>query len=130
MNPTRTLHILLVEDDPTLNLFFVRALRRAGHTIETHTRGDDGLRAALACEYDVAVLDWRMPGLNGFDVIAGIRAAKPDQRVLLLSGAGDIGRKEAIAAGADAFLGKPCGLDELIRSVADCARVEPATCAA
>jgi DNA-binding response OmpR family regulator len=126
----KPLHILLVEDDPTLNLFFVRALKRAGHTIETHTRGDYGLHAALTGEFDIAVLDWRMPGMDGLDVIAGIRAAKPEQKVLLLSGAGDLGRREAIAAGADAFLSKPCGLDELLSSVSRCASMENATCVA
>jgi two-component system, OmpR family, copper resistance phosphate regulon response regulator CusR len=130
MNPMKPLHILLVEDDPTLNLFFVRALRRAGHTIETHTRGDHGLQAAITGDFDVAVLDCRLPGLDGFDVIAGIRAVKPEQRVLLLTGAGDIGKREALAAGADAFLPKPCGLDELLSSVASCARMETIKCAA
>lgn len=119
--------ILLVEDDSVLAAFLVRALRRAGHTVETLTRGDHALRVALAHGCDLLVLDWQLPGLDGLAVVRALRLAGNPLPVLILSGKGDFRRDEALAAGADDFLSKPCGLDELTQAVAALATRIPGT---
>ena len=131
MNSTATspLRILLAEDDESLQHFFSRALRRAGHSVEARLRGDDAVRALHASEFDVLVLDWRMPGLNGGEVLRAMRMAKVPTRVLVLTGNGEAGRAEAMAAGADDFLEKPCGLHELTAAVAALAQSPTAVAA-
>lgn len=114
MSDSNSLNILLVEDDDALLLFFSRALRRAGHSVETCARGDDGLNLALSGRFDLLVLDWRLPGLDGHAVLSGVRAAGRSLPVLMLTGYGDTHREFAMAAGANAFIEKPCGLEELV----------------
>lgn len=130
MKSNQPAKVLLVEDDDALLLFFTRALRRAGHQVEVALRGDEGLALALSGQFDVLVLDWHLPGLDGYTVLSAIRAAKTPLPVLMLTGYGDASyRDEAMAAGADAFLEKPCGLEDLVASVE--ALLQPAiACAA
>jgi DNA-binding response OmpR family regulator len=106
--------ILLVEDDPTLGLFYSRALRRAGYTVESALRGDDGLHRAINEEFDLVILDWCLPGMDGVELMTKLRAQRPNIRVLMLSGAGDEIRSAVLAVGADGFLAKPCDLMALI----------------
>jgi len=114
MTSSKPLRILIVEDDDALLHFFSRALRRAGHVVESSTRGDEGLRLALEGGFDLLVLDWRLPGMDGHAVLAALRSAGSVLRVLMLTGYGESHRMAAMAAGADAFLEKPCGLEELV----------------
>jgi DNA-binding response OmpR family regulator len=116
--------ILLVEDDPSLRLFYSRALRRAGFTVTLQCRGDAALQEAIADPYDLIILDWFLPGIGGLDVLNGIRAAARSTRVMILSGSGDEVRRAALSAGADHFLPKPCGMDELTQAAADLLRGE------
>jgi DNA-binding response OmpR family regulator len=111
------MRVLLIEDDPSLCTFYSRALGRAGYEVILEHRGDDGLRLALTLPFDIIVLDWYLPGMDGISVLKELREQGSDLPVLVLSGSGDLGREEAIASGADAFLGKPCGLQELSNCV-------------
>lgn len=124
MNTDQPMKLLLVEDDDALLLFFSRALRRAGYEVETCLRGDEGLRLALTGRFDLLVLDWRLPGLDGYQVLTAIRAARIPLTVLMLTGYGDEHRDKAIGAGADAFVEKPCGLEDLVAVVANLAQRE------
>jgi DNA-binding response OmpR family regulator len=100
-----------------LRMLYARALRRAGHRVHTHERGDDGLRFSLGTKLDLVILDWHLPGLNGFQILTALRDAQRPVRIMMLSGSGADARENAIQAGADAFLEKPCGLDEILAVV-------------
>lgn len=126
MNASQPLQLLLVEDDDDLLLFFCRALRRAGHQVETCLRGDEGLRLALSGRFHLLVLDWHLPGIDGYAVLSGVRAAGVPLRVLMLTGYGESHREAAMSAGADAFLEKPCGLEDLVAAVAQFAKPDVA----
>jgi DNA-binding response OmpR family regulator len=126
MNATQPLRLLLVEDDDDLLLFFCRALRRAGHEVESSLRGDTGLELALSGRFDLLVLDWHLPGLDGYTVLHAVRASGLPLRVLMLTGYGQSHREAALAAGADAFLEKPCGLEDLVAAVAQFAKPDVA----
>jgi len=126
MNTIQPLRLLLVEDDDDLLVFFCRALRREGHQVESTRRGDEGLQLALSGRFDLLVLDWHLPGIDGFAVLAGVRAADLPLRVLMLTGHAESCREKAMAAGADAFLEKPCGLEDLVAAVAQFAKPDVA----
>jgi DNA-binding response OmpR family regulator len=64
------------------------------------------------------LLDWHLPGLDGHAVLSAMRAEGIPLRVLMLTGYGDTHREAAMAAGANAFVEKPCGLEELVAAVA------------
>jgi two-component system, OmpR family, response regulator len=112
------MHVLLIEDDPSLVKFYTRALMRAGHVVTVHKRGDEGLEATRTASYDIIILDWYLPEVDGITILRDLRIRRVETPVLMMSGSGELGRQEALAAGADAFLEKPCGLEELTNFVA------------
>jgi two-component system, OmpR family, response regulator len=116
------MHVLLIEDDPSLAKFYSRALMRAGHVVTVHRRGDEGLQAARTGSCDIIILDWFLPVMDGISLLRELRGQGIETPVLMMSGSGELGRREALAAGADAFLAKPCGLDELIAAAAALSR--------
>jgi DNA-binding response OmpR family regulator len=120
--PLVSVRILLIEDDSSLSFFLVRALRRAGYEVVTEYRGDTGLQRALTDRFDLIILDWYLPGSTGLEVLKALRANMIDTRTMMLSGSGDDIRDEALQAGIDSFLAKPCGLDTLIEAVGNTLR--------
>lgn len=111
------MRVLLIEDDPALGMFYSRALHRSGYEVVLRERGDDGLQLAISQEFEVIVLDWSLPGMDGISILKTLLARGYAGRMLMLSGSGTEARIEAEKAGADAFLSKPCGLEELAKCV-------------
>jgi len=106
--------VLVVDDEPQI----VRALRinltARGYEVLTAGNGAAALRAAADGKPDVVVLDLGLPDIDGSEVIAGIRgwSAVP---IIVLSARTDSGDKvEALDAGADDYVTKPFGMDELL----------------
>ncbi len=112
------MRVLLIEDDPSLCTFFSRALKRAGYDVTIEHRGDLGLQSAQNFPPDLLVIDCFLPGLNGVRVLRELREQGFEAPILMLSGSTDLVRDEALEAGANAFLAKPCGLEDLTNCVA------------
>src|SRR4029079_5794152 len=109
------MHVLLVEDDPSVRGAVERALRGAGHKVDEQTSGDKGLAAATATPYDAIVLDRGLPGLDGIEVCRKLRAAGNDVPILMLTARAAVAeRVSGLDAGADDYLVKPFALDELL----------------
>lgn len=118
--------ILVIEDDVHLGDLLRRGLQGLGHVVDIETRGDTGEDSAIGGNYDVVVLDGRLPGRDGFDVVRAMRRAEKVTPVLLLT-ARDTA-EEAIAglnAGADDYLRKPFQFGELEARLRAIARREP-----
>ena len=109
------MHVLLVEDDPSVRGAVERALRGAGHSVEQAGAGDKALAAANATPYDAIVLDLGLPGLDGLEVCRRLRTAGNNVPVLMLTARAAVSdRVEGLDAGADDYLVKPFALDELL----------------
>lgn len=108
-----TEHILVVDDEPEI-LRAVRAgLQAQGYRVETASRGEDALRMASAAAPDMVVLDLMMPGMDGLEVCRRLRAWS-DVPILVLSARTQERQKvAALDLGADDYLTKPFGMDEL-----------------
>lgn len=107
--------ILLVDDDRTFCAALAGALRRRGHTVLLAHDYDDALAEAQAWSPDRAVIDLRMPGRGGLEVVQALRAALPRLRMVVLTGYGSIATAvEAIKAGAVHYLTKPADADEIM----------------
>lgn len=107
--------ILLVDDDRTFCAALAGALRRRGHTVLLAHDYDDALAEAQAWSPDRAVIDLRMPGRGGLEVVQALRAALPQLRMVVLTGYGSIATAvEAIKAGAVHYLTKPADADEIM----------------
>lgn len=103
-----SMHVLLVEDDRQLQRQLAEQLSQFGHQVET---ADDGL-AALAIvgqkAFDIVVLDWMMPGVDGITVLRQLREGGMNVPVLMLTALGQVFDKvEGFDAGADDYVVKP-----------------------
>jgi two-component system OmpR family response regulator len=110
--------ILLTEDDAATAGFVAKALREQGHTVDVAGDGHTGLQLCAGEPYDLAIIDRRLPGLDGLSLVKALRAAKIPTPVLFLTTvAGVEDRVEGLEAGGDDYLVKPFVLSELIARV-------------
>lgn len=114
----REMDILLVEDEPQLADQVNRALVRAGHSVSRAADGPSALKAVIHARLDLVLLDVNLPGFDGFEVLARIRAARLPVRVLMLTARSEVGDRVAgLKAGADDYLTKPFAMEELLARV-------------
>jgi two-component system alkaline phosphatase synthesis response regulator PhoP len=110
--------VLVVEDDPSLRLGLTKTLRAAGFRVEVARDGAEGLERALSLRPDLVLLDVMMPRLNGYEVLEELRRADPELVVLMLTAKGEEHDKvRGLRAGADDYVVKPFGVDELVARV-------------
>jgi DNA-binding NtrC family response regulator len=106
--------LLLVDDDATFRQVMAKELSRLGYQIEAVGTGEEAIRRMATSEPDVVLLDMRLPGMSGLDVLKSIHASAPASEVVMLTGHGSIDTAiESIRIGAFDYVVKPCPLDEL-----------------
>ena len=99
------MRILVAEDDRALRDVLQRGLREAGYVVDVASDGEQALANLTSIEYEVAVLDWRMPKLTGLEVIEGTRKAEVFTPILMLTARDTPSdRVEGLNAGADDYL--------------------------
>ena len=112
--------VLLVDDDDTVRRFFVRALTRAGFEVDEAHDGPAGMAQIAQHLPSVVVLDNRMPGMTGLQVLDELRS-DPQTRtlpVILVTAQGEIEeRVVGLGAGANDYVTKPVHPDELVARV-------------
>ena len=114
MTDINSIRILLVDDDATFRKALSNALLRRGHQVDTAASPSDALEIAERGSYDVALLDLKMPGMDGIELMHEIRGRHVDLPVVILTGHGTIPSAiEAIQTGAYHYLQKPCEVDEV-----------------
>jgi len=120
--------ILVVDDEPQILHALETNLRAAGYEIDTAETGEDALTKAKVRPPDVVILDLVLPGLSGVEVCRELRGWS-DAAVLVLSVVGEEADKvAALDAGADDYVTKPFGVDELLaRLRAALRRAQPET---
>jgi DNA-binding NtrC family response regulator len=110
--------LLLVDDDDELRVDIGRFLSSRGYRVHQAASGEEALADAERRAFDVAILDFAMPGLTGLEVLERLKARSPECEVVLLTGEGTIEvAVEAMKLGAREFLSKPISLRELDRLV-------------
>ncbi len=114
MPADRSTRLLLVEDDPELSELLAEALVDEGYVVDQASDGQRGLHLGLTRPYAVMVIDRRLPGLDGLDLMMRLRSKAVPARALMLTALGAVGDRIAgLDAGADDYLVKPFDLDEL-----------------
>jgi two-component system KDP operon response regulator KdpE len=106
--------ILVVDDEPQLLRAMQINLRAEGYAVSVAPNGTDALHLAASNPPDVLVLDLGLPDIDGVDVIRGIRGWSDLPIVVLSARQGSTDKVEALDAGADDYVTKPFGLDELL----------------
>ncbi len=111
--------ILLVDDDETLRERLARALRERGYDVRTAGNADEALARVREDSPEMAVLDLKMPGRSGIEVLKEVRAHDPATEVLILTGYGSIATAvEATKLGAVGYVPKPVDADEILAAFA------------
>jgi DNA-binding response OmpR family regulator len=105
--------ILIADDDDDIRESLVDIIHTAGWHAVAARDGEEALSRVQAEEPHAVVIDYRMPGMNGAEVIRALREQKVEIPVVLITAAGDI-EELAREAGVRCFLCKPFGIDELI----------------
>lgn len=110
--------VLIIDDEQTLREVWALALRDFGHTVETAADGVDGIKQISIGSFDVILLDFNMPRLNGLEFLKRIRATDPDLPIVVVTAATDSElTTNIVKARADAILYKPIGLAELANTI-------------
>ena len=110
--------ILIVEDEPKIGDYLRQGLAEAGFVVDLARDGLDGLHLALTEAYDLAILDVMLPGIDGWQVLQGIRRAGKDMPVLFLTARDSVDdRVKGLELGADDYLVKPFAFSELLARV-------------
>ena len=112
------MRVLVAEDDEGLREVLVLGLSDAGYHVDAVERGDDAIDYLKWYEYDVAVIDWRMPGAEGIDVIAWARKhERPTAMLMLTARDTPADRIRGLDTGADDYLVKPFDFGELLARI-------------
>jgi DNA-binding response OmpR family regulator len=112
------MRILVAEDEPGLRDIIVLGLEDAGYRVDAVGRGDEAIDQFRWYEYDVAVLDWRMPGAEGIDVVRWARSHERPTAILMLTARDTVADRVAgLDSGADDYLVKPFEFSELLARV-------------
>ena len=115
MSSETSLHILIVDDEDIIHRTLGMFLEELGHTIDGAWNGISALEAIEANNYDLALVDLRMPGMDGLVLLERVREVRPNLPTVVMTGHGDPAMAERAAElGALDFLTKPVGLMDLM----------------
>jgi len=110
--------ILVIEDDPTVGEFVRRGLEEQRCQVDLVADGRDGEAMALSQPYDLVVLDMRLPGKNGLEILRTLRSRGFERPVLVLTAQDAVDAKvETLRAGADDYVTKPFAFEELLARI-------------
>jgi DNA-binding response OmpR family regulator len=118
--------VLVVEDDAPIRQGLVDALTFGGFGVIECGDGREGLDLAIESELDLVLLDVMLPQMNGFDVLEGLRRARPTLPVIMLTARGaEEDRVRGLSGGADDYVIKPFSARELLARVEAVLRRSP-----
>lgn len=112
-----TARLLLIDDDAELGDLMRQFFAARGFDLTTHTSGPRGLEAALGGGFTLVILDVMLPGLDGYGLLRQLRKRTAVPVIMLTARAAESDRIAGLDAGADDYLTKPFGPDELLARV-------------
>lgn len=116
----KAIRLLIVDDEVPFLQAVARRLEMRGFDVTTATTGADALAVADSLQFDLALVDLKMPGMNGREVLAALKARHRFIEVIMLTGHGSLDSAvECTKMGAFGYLPKPYELDQLIEVLKD-----------
>src|SRR5689334_9816181 len=111
IQPHRSLRVLFVDDEKPLQEFMRSELPRMGHEVTVCPDGRAALKAIEKGSFDAAILDLRMPGMTGIEVLEQLKQISPDTEAVVMTGHATMETAiEAMRLGAADYITKPCKL--------------------
>jgi DNA-binding NtrC family response regulator len=110
----KSLRVLFVDDEKSLQEFMRSELPRLGHEVAVHPDGKSALKALEKSTFDVAILDLRMPGMTGIEVLEQLKQLAPATEAVVMTGHASMETAiDAMRLGAFDYITKPCKLAEI-----------------
>ncbi len=114
MTANTSLNVLLVDDEDIIHQTIGDYLHDLGHTVDSVHDGSSGVKSLTDQEYDLALVDIRMPGMDGLSLLSRVREVRPELLIVIITGHGDMETAiHALRLGAADFLPKPIKLLDL-----------------
>lgn len=118
MSDDRAHSVLVVDDDEVFRTRLGRAFADRGFEVRTAETAENALELARQDSPEYAVVDLRMPGASGIDLVRELNAIDPATQIVMLTGYGSIATAvEAIRAGAVHYLSKPADIDDILAAL-------------
>ena len=111
------LRVLVVDDDPDIRLLLKELLERAGYAVDEAADGKTGLRKLFANTPSLVILDVTMPELDGYQTLERIRDLSDVPVLMLTARSQELEKVRGLSAGADDYVAKPFGRQELLARV-------------
>src|SRR3954463_13041245 len=110
----KSLRILFADDEKSLQEFMRSELPRLGHEVTVCPDGKAAVKALEKSTFDAAILDLRMPGLTGIEVLEQLKHVSPDTEVIIMTGHASVETAiDAVRLGAFDYLTKPCKMAQI-----------------
>ncbi|KKR30443.1 MAG: hypothetical protein A2149_05135 [Candidatus Schekmanbacteria bacterium RBG_16_38_11] len=112
--------ILIIDDDAELCEEMAEFLNDEGYSVQTALDGNQGEKLIRKNNYDVILLDFKMPGLNGIDMLKIVKEKKPKPAVFIISGRPFIEKlleEEKLTSVVDGIMGKPFDLEMMLKRI-------------
>ena len=106
--------VLVVDDEPQMQRALTTNLKARGYEVDSAASGEEALELAARHHPDVVVLDLGLPGIDGIDVVRGLRGWTQVPILVLSAREAEAAKVAALDAGADDYVTKPFGMDELL----------------
>ncbi|MDI6801148.1 MAG: response regulator [Thermodesulfovibrionales bacterium] len=112
--------ILVIDDEEIVRLSCKRSLAPEGYEVETAASGNEGLALFEKEKYDLVLIDLKMPGIDGIEILLNMKKKHPEQTAIIMTGYDTIEHiVESISSGAAHYLEKPFTPDTLIQRVTE-----------
>ena len=116
--PERIMRVLVIEDDTETASYIAKGLGESGYSVDVANDGKDGLLLAVGEDYDIAVVDRMLPGLDGLSLVETLRRTGKHTPILFLSALGGVDdRVKGLRSGGDDYLVKPFAFSELLARI-------------
>jgi DNA-binding NtrC family response regulator len=116
------LNLMLVDDEERFLATTAKLLERAGHRVLTASSGQAAIERLGEHDVDVMILDMKMPGMGGLEVLREVRLRFPLVEVIMLTGHGTVeSAVEGLKSGAFDFVTKPCDIETLVSKAEEAA---------
>ncbi len=112
-----SLCVLVVDDDEATRRMIADALVAEGYTVRAAASGAEAIRSVRRRRPDLILLDVHMPGVDGWQVLEELRSAAGPQTPVVVMTAGYLAQDRALSSGAQGYLGKPFGVQDLVEAV-------------
>ena len=115
---TGNVRILLIDDDKNIRQTLAIILQEEGYVVDTAENGKEAVEKSFANFYNLAIVDWRLPDVEGTRLLTQLKETTPKMAKIMLTGYPSMNNAvEAVNRHADAFLLKPVDVDELLKKI-------------